>query len=499
MSSTNKTANFNLTQFLGSDVPSWLTDYNGDMAKIDAGMTANQTAAATAQATASGADSKADTAIANAAAVQALIDTPNTGLADRVSDVEGDINTIQSLIGNGEPTTTDKTIIGAINELNEEIGQIAPGGDVEADDVVYDNTSSGLNATRVQAAIDELASAIPSPTPTPTSRDKKVIVIADSYGMRNTPNFCTILEALDPSTYVECDATSGSGYTRNDWYDRITAIASNMSATEKAAVTDILFCGGWNDAWQLHDAVKTLAELKARIVATHAHARFLFPNAVCHPIFMAWQAHYATQNADVDLASLLKARESYFTADVKSSPFANIEYIMRDITNMDDTYFHPNGDAAQKIADAINAYVYNGDYNYTNVIDFTTGDKFDTGSASVSSTFFKACISNGITRLKAVSTTLSGSNLTGGVVLKFKPGFFPFVIPSGVAFSEFASINNGTINGATITGPTQLLITFSGSTDADAVTMKMYYNGAAVTSIAGAVHFDVTMDNTQCV
>ena len=496
MSSTNKTANFNLTQFLGSDVPSWLTDYNGDMAKIDAGMTANQTAAATAQATATGANSKADTAIANAAAVQALIDTPNTGLADRVSDVEGDVNTIQSLIGNGEPTTTDKTIIGAINELNEEIGQIAPSGDVEADDVIYDNTTSGLTATRVQAAIDELAAA--SPSPTPATRDKKVIVIADSYGMRNTPNFCSILEALDSNVYT-CDATSGSGYTRSDWYDRITAIASNMSSVEKAAVTDILFCGGWNDAWQLHDAVKTLAELKARIVATHAHARSLFPNAICHPVFMAWQAHYATQNSDVDLASLLKAREAYFTADAKASPFANIEYIMRDITNMDNTYFHPNADAAQKFADAINAYIYNGDYNYSNVIDFTTGDKFKTGSANVSSTFFKAVVTNGITRLKAVSTTLSGSGLTGGIVLNFKPEYFPFVIPSGVAFSDFASINNGTINGTSISGPTQLLITFSGTTNADAVTMKMYYNGAAVTSIAGAVHFDVTMDNTQCV
>ena len=488
MSATNSTTNYNLPIFIASDSPKWLVDWNGAMNTIDSAINTVATAASGAAGDITSLQSDLQTLSGTVTTQGNSIST----LTSSLSTLTGTVNTITSLIGNGEPTTTDKTIIGAINELHSDIQQIVVS--VAADDVSYDNTTSGLLATNVQSAIDELANT----APTPTSRDKKVIVIADSYGMRNTPNFCSILETNYPTVYT-CDATSGSGYTRSDWYDRITAVASNMSATEKAAITDICFCGGWNDAWQLHDAVKTLAELKTRIVATHAHAISLFPNAICHPVFMGWQAHYATQNADVDLASLLKAREAYFTADAKSSPFANIEYIMRDITNMDNTYFHPNADAAQKFADAINAYIYNGDYNYSNVIDFTTGDKFDTGSASVSSTFFKAVVTNGITRLKAVSTTLSGSGLTGGIVLNFKPEYFPFVIPSGVAFSAFASINNGTINGTSISGPTQLLITFSGTTDADAVTMKMYYNGAAVTSIAGAVHFDVTMDNTQCV
>lgn len=35
MSSTNKTANYQLSQFVGTDIPSILTDYNGDMRKID--------------------------------------------------------------------------------------------------------------------------------------------------------------------------------------------------------------------------------------------------------------------------------------------------------------------------------------------------------------------------------------------------------------------------------------------------------------------------------
>lgn len=38
MASTNKTTNYELSQFQSSDIPAWLTDYNGDMQKIDAGI-----------------------------------------------------------------------------------------------------------------------------------------------------------------------------------------------------------------------------------------------------------------------------------------------------------------------------------------------------------------------------------------------------------------------------------------------------------------------------
>lgn len=49
MSSTNKTTNYELSQFIGSDKPAWLSDYNGDMGKIDAQMKLNADAAAAAQ------------------------------------------------------------------------------------------------------------------------------------------------------------------------------------------------------------------------------------------------------------------------------------------------------------------------------------------------------------------------------------------------------------------------------------------------------------------
>ena len=48
MPSTNKTTNYNLSQFEAGDKPSFLHDYNSDMAKIDAQLKRNADAAASA-------------------------------------------------------------------------------------------------------------------------------------------------------------------------------------------------------------------------------------------------------------------------------------------------------------------------------------------------------------------------------------------------------------------------------------------------------------------
>lgn len=48
MTATKHTANYNLSQFAGTDRPTWLGDYNGDMSKIDAQLKKNADAIASA-------------------------------------------------------------------------------------------------------------------------------------------------------------------------------------------------------------------------------------------------------------------------------------------------------------------------------------------------------------------------------------------------------------------------------------------------------------------
>ena len=149
MSATNATPTIGLPLFIGTDKPAWLTDFNGAMNTIDGAIANLQTAEG----------GTASSLAALSQSVEALSGTVSQHttslqtITTAVAGNTGSINTINSLIGNGQPTTEDKTIIGAINEIYAEIGG---GSSVTADIVSYDNTASGMTADDVQEAIDEL-------------------------------------------------------------------------------------------------------------------------------------------------------------------------------------------------------------------------------------------------------------------------------------------------------------------------------------------------------
>lgn len=155
MSATNATTYYELPVFIATDKPAWLTDWNGAMNAIDTAIKEALTAGENAQTT-------ANTATSSIATINDSLTTINTSLTTLTSTVTGltgSVNTINSLIGNGEPTTTDKTLIGAINEIYGMITGGGGGAEIQAINVVYSNTTSGLVATNVQGAIDELHDA----------------------------------------------------------------------------------------------------------------------------------------------------------------------------------------------------------------------------------------------------------------------------------------------------------------------------------------------------
>lgn len=95
MSSTNKTSHYELSQFIGSDKPAWLTDYNGDMLKIDTGLAA-------AAAEASGAQGTANSA---ASAAQAAQNTANQAVTSAQANAE-DITELKGALTNTVDTMT---------------------------------------------------------------------------------------------------------------------------------------------------------------------------------------------------------------------------------------------------------------------------------------------------------------------------------------------------------------------------------------------------------
>ena len=80
MSSTNSTTNYNLPQFISTDKPTWLGDFNGAMSTIDTQMKTNNTLAQTAKSTADAAATSADLTATNA----------------RVTSLEGSVGTLQN-------------------------------------------------------------------------------------------------------------------------------------------------------------------------------------------------------------------------------------------------------------------------------------------------------------------------------------------------------------------------------------------------------------------
>lgn len=95
MSSTNKTSHYELSQFIGTDKPAWLTDYNGDMLKIDTGLAAAAAEASGAQGTATSA----------ASAAQAAQNTANQAVTSAAANAE-DLTELKTALTNKVDTMT---------------------------------------------------------------------------------------------------------------------------------------------------------------------------------------------------------------------------------------------------------------------------------------------------------------------------------------------------------------------------------------------------------
>lgn len=117
----NYTSFYSLSQIEPTDKPTWLVMYNSDMLKIDTAIHQAQSTADGAVTAAGAAQSTADGAVSNLATLSGTVGS----LGDTLSTAVGNINTINSLIGNGTPTTTDQTLIGAINELHADQGALS--------------------------------------------------------------------------------------------------------------------------------------------------------------------------------------------------------------------------------------------------------------------------------------------------------------------------------------------------------------------------------------
>ena len=186
MSATNTTPNIGLPEFVGTDKPAWLTDWNGAMNTIDSEVGAAKTdiqGNTTSIGNLNNSVSSLNTTVAGHT-------SSITALNTQTSNNTGSINTINSLIGNGTPTTTDQTIIGAINEINAHVGNIdgeitdinnSLSGKFLAKTVGFSASSDGTK-TRSQLA-DELFASFLSFMGTLESADRAIVTTSSAAGV----------------------------------------------------------------------------------------------------------------------------------------------------------------------------------------------------------------------------------------------------------------------------------------------------------------------------
>lgn len=108
MASTNSTTHYELSQYIGTDKPTYLVDYNQDMSKIDTGIY--------------GAKSKADNNETAIGTLSSLNTTEKSNLVGAINEVNTSATNNATNTGNLQNlTTTEKSnVVGAINELKTE-------------------------------------------------------------------------------------------------------------------------------------------------------------------------------------------------------------------------------------------------------------------------------------------------------------------------------------------------------------------------------------------
>lgn len=144
MASTNQTTHYNLSQYIGTDKPTYLVDYNGDMLKIDTGIY--------------NAKNEADTNTANIGTLSNLTTDAKSNLVSAINEIDGHTDTNTTNIATNSTnigantnaigslasleTTAKTSLVAAVNEIVEKFN-LSTFLTYDKDDV----TSSGCTVT----------------------------------------------------------------------------------------------------------------------------------------------------------------------------------------------------------------------------------------------------------------------------------------------------------------------------------------------------------------
>lgn len=294
MSSVEKTAYFNLSQFGDSDKPSWRGDYTSDMGKIDTALNSVRTAAENASTNANSAVAQVldvrNTADNNKRVLSAMGLETTTEATDFVTRIEGlDTETTaatENLKALGADTVdkatglaqTISTVNGKANTRDVYTKAQADGTFATIGQLNQKANSADVYTTSAADSRFALKTEVPG-----TVTSNIIVTMGDSYadgsGANKWPN--KLINML-PGWTLRNYAVSGAGWNvlGKLFLDQLnTAIAD--TTLDKNRVGIVLVAGGRNDVMDANTA-------KTRTVAFVTSARANFPNARIMVVPMLW-------------------------------------------------------------------------------------------------------------------------------------------------------------------------------------------------------------------
>lgn len=146
MSSTNKTPNYDLSQYVGTDKPTYLGDYNGDMLKIDTQMKENENSATNAISQAGQATAKVTELEGKITGLEGKI----TGFSDSVSELTDEVDTLKNSVSQN---TSD------ITSINSRLATLEQSATLFRNNI--DDINNRLNAQWINSG-NVINTAIPS-------------------------------------------------------------------------------------------------------------------------------------------------------------------------------------------------------------------------------------------------------------------------------------------------------------------------------------------------
>lgn len=291
--------------------------------------------------------------------------------------------------------------------------------------------------------------------------NRKYILLADSYGMRETskPTWTEIFVGRYSNTRQK--STSSIGFATAsitepnfNFVGKLAEFVSELTETERNEITDIVVCGGWNDARAITNNTIDASGLQSKIFEFVDYANTNFPNATPWIGFIGWQSWKVVQ-AETSIQALNVVDNIYTYSQYKNlKHLINVNAIMKDSANLDETYFHPNASGSSNLFIGISCAL-NGGYEYHASRSVTDNDVAFNTNEGVSGT-----LSNVNVTIENTKSIISGliSNLTipSGVnnILTFNGNALPcgsneLTIFTATDFtdktSNYMALNKGTL------------------------------------------------------